>query len=220
MFEKRTGQCQPCPANQYSLKGMLMCLPRPTCTALDYTPVFSECRASGKRDKFFEWLLPKICMEGISLPPQHKDVDCAPCEQGQYRQVCVPAPAPAPAPAPVPAPVQSVLIRKERRKAVFCACRMCVCTHSCTCAHTRTLSCVPACTRSYAHAHLQGAECRNCPIGHFGHGDVHEVCEVCPAGSHAPLEKHVTVFEHKLPEGFTTVRQAYFFLKKSRHCSI
>ena len=36
------------------------------------------------------------------------------------------------------------------------------------------------------------------------------MCEVCPAGSHAPLEKHVTVFEHKLPEGFTTVRQARF----------
>jgi hypothetical protein len=78
--------------------------------------------------------------------------------------------------------------------------------------HTRTLSWVPTRTRAHAYAHVQGAECRNCPTGHFGHGGVHEACEVCPAGSHAPLEKHVTVFEHKLPEGFTTVYE--FFLGK------
>jgi|LauGreDrversion2_3_1035106.scaffolds.fasta_scaffold216391_2 hypothetical protein len=112
MFEKRTGQCQPCPANQYSLPGMLTCLPRPTCTAFDYTPVFSQCRASGKRDKSFEWLLPRICMGGISLPPQHKDVDCAPCEKGQYRQVCVPVHVHV----HVHVHVQRVLVRKERRK--------------------------------------------------------------------------------------------------------
>jgi hypothetical protein len=35
---------------------------------------------------------------------------------------------------------------------------------------------------------------------------VGEQCQVCPAGSHAPLEKHFTNFEKELPAGFTTVR--------------
>ena len=85
-FDVFKSQCQDCPVNQYALPGMTSCLPRPVCTANDYAPVFSDCKAGGTRDKHFEWLTPKICQGGINLPPPHADVSCAPCQQGQHRQ--------------------------------------------------------------------------------------------------------------------------------------
>jgi len=135
VFHVPTGQCKACAPNHYALPGMTTCLPRPVCTGVDYAAVFGECKASGKRDKHFEWLDPRVCEGGINLPPAHADVTCAPCEPGQYRK---------------------------------------------------------------------GAQCLNCPPGHYGHGSVDEPCEICAAGNHAPLERHISKFEQQLPDGFTT----------------
>jgi len=136
MFNIHKSECEECPSNEYALPGMTHCLPRPVCSVEDYAPVFSACKPSGKRDKHFEWLEPKICHGGINLPPPHADVSCAHCEAGQHRQ---------------------------------------------------------------------GANCLNCPEGKYGNGRNGQVCQVCQAGRHAPLERHISdIGTSQLPEGFTT----------------
>mmetsp|Transcript_23510 Transcript_23510/g.56069 ORF Transcript_23510/g.56069 Transcript_23510/m.56069 type:complete len:1164 (+) Transcript_23510:103-3594(+) len=88
-WDSRHGVCKTCGANEYALAGATKCTERPTCTRQDWVKRFSDCRKKGNkhvRDMHFEWLEPKVCMGGASLPTAENDVECESCGPGRVRK--------------------------------------------------------------------------------------------------------------------------------------
>jgi len=80
-------QCVDCPASQFSYEGASECYDRPECQSVDYTLSYSACQEDQTRNEVYSYLHPIICnSSNFTLPEGTKNVPCADCNPGQYRQ--------------------------------------------------------------------------------------------------------------------------------------
>ncbi|EKX51696.1 hypothetical protein GUITHDRAFT_102302 [Guillardia theta CCMP2712] len=88
-----TASCLPCnpvgghDSAKYSLPGAVQCKPAKPCVETDILVTYSECN-NGKRTKHESYVEPKICSGGVQPKPD-KEVECSPCDRGEYRQGAV-----------------------------------------------------------------------------------------------------------------------------------
>ena len=78
-------QCKACPDGKYATLGASSCQIRPACIAKDYSERYTPCK-NGKRQLVYEWVSPKYCQGGISLPPNKENQECNQCSKGLYRK--------------------------------------------------------------------------------------------------------------------------------------
>ncbi|XP_065067296.1 endosome/lysosome-associated apoptosis and autophagy regulator family member 2-like [Rhopilema esculentum] len=77
--------CTKCASNEYSAPGSVKCLKKPKCSSKDFYEMWSDCDAKSKTQRTFFWVIPKICEGGIALPPPAEEMDCPPCNPGQFK---------------------------------------------------------------------------------------------------------------------------------------
>eukprot|EP00795_Rhopilema_esculentum_P002301 gene2301-17920_t len=65
--------------------GSVKCLKKPKCSSKDFYEMWSDCDAKSKTQRTFFWVIPKICEGGIALPPPAEEMDCPPCNPGQFK---------------------------------------------------------------------------------------------------------------------------------------
>jgi len=77
--------CIRCGNDEYSGRGSASCTKRPKCSEKDFYEMWSDCDSNGKTRKTFFWVIPKICANGAAIPPAGTEIDCPPCNPGQFR---------------------------------------------------------------------------------------------------------------------------------------
>ncbi|VDP72536.1 unnamed protein product [Echinostoma caproni] len=92
-----SNECLPCSSSEYSRPGSAKCTVMAPCTQNDYMSYWTPCDSTGKRQKLWKWIQPKICNEqiGVTLPAPEAPVPCDPCPLGttlSERMQCIPCP--------------------------------------------------------------------------------------------------------------------------------
>lgn len=81
---KGATSCTPCPSGEFSFEGSSKCQSKKRCTNLDYFQYHSPCKY-GQRNLIYQWLTPKLCEEGDSLPHMVYNRPCL-CPIGKYKK--------------------------------------------------------------------------------------------------------------------------------------
>lgn len=79
-----SNKCSPCPQGEYSFEGASKCYSKKKCSNLDYYQYHSPCKY-GQRSLIYQWLSPKLCEEGDSLPHTVYNRPCL-CPIGKYKK--------------------------------------------------------------------------------------------------------------------------------------
>jgi hypothetical protein len=79
-----SSQCTPCDEDtEYSDNGASECVKRPRCTVEHYVSYQSAC-TNGQTQKLYDWIKPKLCVEGVELPEPGQLEPCPPCNPGMH----------------------------------------------------------------------------------------------------------------------------------------
>jgi hypothetical protein len=76
--------CEECSEDEYAFPGNSTCTKRSACTNNDYFARYEPC-SNSQRKQVFEWITPKFCAGGVSLP-ENRTVECSRCEGGYYNK--------------------------------------------------------------------------------------------------------------------------------------